>query len=120
MSPAVATASIAAWNDETHVRANRAQYAEKFETLTPRVSAVCKVTRPDAAFYLWARVADDDAQFARRLYAEEAVTVLPGSYLGREADGVNPGQGYIRIALVAEMSECAEAVERLVRFAQRG
>jgi N-succinyldiaminopimelate aminotransferase len=120
MSPAVAAASIAAWNDEAHVRVNRAQYAEKFETLTPRVSAVCAVTQPDAAFYLWARVPGDDAQFARRLYAEEAVTVLPGSYLGREAEGVNPGRGYIRIALVAEMSECAEAVERLVRFAQRG
>jgi N-succinyldiaminopimelate aminotransferase len=120
MSPAVAAASIAAWNDEAHVRVNRAQYAQKFDTLTPRVSAVYPVTRPDAAFYLWARVPEDDAQFARRLYAEEAVTVLPGSYLAREADGVNPGRGYIRIALVAEISECTEAIERLVRFAQRG
>jgi len=120
MSPAVAAASIAAWGDEAHVRANRAQYADKFETLAPRVSAVCAVTRPDAAFYLWARVTDDDAGFARRLYAEEAVTVLPGSYLAREANGVNPGRGYIRIALVAEMEECAEAIDRLVRFARRG
>ena len=120
MSPAVAAASIAAWSDETHVRRNRVQYAQKFDTLTPRVSAVCPVTRPDAAFYLWARVPGDDAQFARRLYAEEAVTVLPGSYLAREADGHNPGRGYIRIALVAEINECVEAVERLVRFAQRG
>jgi N-succinyldiaminopimelate aminotransferase len=119
MSPAVVAASIAAWNDEAHVRANRAKYAEKFGRLTPRVAAVCPATRPDAAFYLWARVPDDDAEFARRLYAEEAVTVLPGSYLAREAGGVNPGRGYVRIALVAEMDECAEAINRLVRFAGR-
>jgi N-succinyldiaminopimelate aminotransferase len=120
MSPAVAAASIAAWNDETHVRANRAKYAEKFARLAPRVAAVYPAAQPDAAFYLWARVADNDAEFARRLYAEEALTVLPGSYLAREADGVNPGRGYVRIALVAELDECAEAVDRLVRFARSG
>jgi N-succinyldiaminopimelate aminotransferase len=120
MSPAVAAASLAAWNDEAHVRANRAQYAQKFALLTPRVAAVCPTRQPDAAFYLWARVADDDADFARRLYADEAVQVLPGSYLAREAGGVNPGRGYIRMALVAELDECTEAVERLVRFARRG
>ena len=120
MSPAVAAASIAAWNDETHVRANRAQYAEKFARLAPRVAAVYPAAPPDAAFYLWARVADDDAEFARRLYAEEALTVLPGSYLAREAGGVNPGRGYVRIALVAELDECAEAVDRLVHFAHSG
>ena len=120
MSPAVAAASIAAWNDETHVRANRAKYAEKFARLAPRVAAVYPAAPPDAAFYLWARVADDDAEFARRLYAEEALTVLPGSYLAREAGGVNPGRGYVRIALVAELDECAEAVDRLVRFAHSG
>jgi len=120
MSPAVAAASLAAWSDEAHVRANRAKYAEKFLKLTPRVAAVCPTAQPDAAFYLWARVPGDDAEFARRLYAEEAVTVLPGSYLARDADGVNPGAGYVRIALVAEIDECAEAVDRLVRFARRG
>ena len=120
MSPAVAAASMAAWNDETHVRANRAKYAEKFARLAPRVAAVYPAAPPDAAFYLWARVADDDAEFARRLYAEEALTVLPGSYLAREAGGVNPGRGYVRIALVAELDECAEAVDRLVRFARSG
>ena len=120
MSPAVAAASIAAWNDEMHVRANRAKYAEKFARLAPRVAAVYPAAQPDAAFYLWARVADDDAEFARRLYAEEALTVLPGSYLAREADGVNPGRGYVRVALVAELDECAEAVDRLVRFARSG
>lgn len=120
MSPAVAAASIAAWNDETHVRANRAKYAEKFARLAPRVAAAYPAAQPDAAFYLWARVEEDDAGFARRLYSEEALTVLPGSYLAREANGVNPGRGYVRIALVAELDECAEAVDRLVRFAHSG
>jgi N-succinyldiaminopimelate aminotransferase len=120
MSPAVAAASIAAWNDETHVRANRAKYAEKFARLAPRVAAVYPAAQPAATFYLWAHVAENDAEFARRLYAEEALTVLPGSYLAREADGVNPGRGYVRIALVAELDECAEAVDRLVRFARSG
>jgi N-succinyldiaminopimelate aminotransferase len=120
MSPAVASASIAAWSDEEHVRANRALYAEKFAKLQPVVDAVLPAARPDAAFYLWAKVPGDDADFARRLHADEAVSVLPGSYLGREADGVNPGAGYVRIALVAQAPECAEGVERLVRFARRG
>ena len=119
MSPAVAAASIAAWNDEAHVRANRDLYREKFARLAPLVTEALPTRHPDAAFYLWARTPDDDAQFARRLYAEEAVTVLPGSYLGREVDGINPGKRYVRIALVPQLEECAEAVDRLVRFARR-
>ena len=119
MSPAVAAASIAAWTDETHVVANRALYARKYTALAPQVDAVLAAPLPDAAFYLWARVGGDDADFARRLYADEAVSVLPGSYLGRTVGGVNPGAGYVRIALVAEFDECAEAVARLVRFAGR-
>ena len=119
MSPAVASASIAAWNDETHVRANRALYAQKFSKLAPRVDEALGAPLPEAAFYLWANVAGDDADFARRLYADHAVSVLPGSYLGRTVGGVNPGAGYIRIALVAEFDECAEAIDRLVQFARR-
>ncbi|MGH8798615.1 MAG: succinyldiaminopimelate transaminase [Casimicrobiaceae bacterium] len=120
MSPAVAAASIAAWNDEAHVRANRVLYAQKFAKLAPAVDAVLAAPQPEAAFYLWARVGEDDADFARRLYADEAVSVLPGSYLGRATGGVNPGAGYIRIALVAEFDECAEGIDRLVRFAGSG
>ena len=120
MSPAVAAASIAAWNDETHVRANRTLYREKFARLGPTLTAVLPAAQPEAAFYLWARVPGDDAAFARRLYAEEAVTVLPGSYIARNVDGVNPGLGYVRIALVAPMEECAEAIGRVTRFANRG
>lgn len=118
MSPAVAAVSIAAWNDEEHVRANRSLYARKFSALAPRVGAVLATQQPDAAFYLWARVPGDDAAFAQRLYEQQAVSVLPGSFISREALGLNPGRGYIRIALVAEFDECAEAVDRLVRFAQ--
>ena len=118
MSPAVAAASIAAWNDEAHVRANRAEYAAKFRALQPRLADALPCTMPDAAFYLWAKTPGDDALFARRLLAEQAVTVLPGSYFARDAHGVNPGRGFIRIALVASFAECAEAVARIVATAQ--
>ena len=118
MSPAVVAASLAAWRDEAHVRANRAEYARKFAVLAPRVASVCAVKAPDAAFYLWTPVEGDDAAFAKALYAEQALTVLPGSYLGRDAHGTNPGRGYVRVALVSEFDECEEAIERLVRFAR--
>jgi N-succinyldiaminopimelate aminotransferase len=114
MSPAVAAASLAAWRDEAHVVANRALYAAKFATLQPRLAEVLPVPMPEAAFYLWAKTPIDDALFAKRLLAEQAVTVLPGSYLARDAHGANPGRGYIRIALVANLDECREAVERIV------
>jgi N-succinyldiaminopimelate aminotransferase len=117
MSPAVAAASIAAWNDEVHVRANRALYAEKFAALQPRLAAALPAAMPDAAFYLWAATPIDDAVFARRLLAQQAVTVLPGSYLARDAHGSNPGRGYIRIALVPGLAECSEAIERIVALA---
>ena len=118
MSPAVVAASLAAWRDEAHVRANRALYAAKFAALQPRVDAVLPCAMPDAAFYLWARTPIDDADFARRLHAATAVTVLPGSYLGREAHGTNPGAGHVRIALVASADQCAAAADRIVAFAR--
>jgi len=117
MSGAVAAASIAAWNDEVHVRANRAEYAAKFAVLQPRLAPVLPCPMPEAAFYLWARTGGDDAGFARRLLAEKNVTVLPGSYFARTAHGVNPGAGYVRIALVAPFAECADAVDRIIALA---
>jgi N-succinyldiaminopimelate aminotransferase len=119
MSGAVAAASIAAWNDESHVRANRAEYAAKFAQLQPQVAAVLPCAMPDAAFYLWAQTPIDEAEFARRLFAEENVSVLPGSFVARDAHGVNPGQRRIRLALVASQAECAEAIARVVGFAHR-
>lgn len=119
MSPAVQHASIAAWNDESHVQENRRLYAEKFAAVQPILARSLQVSMPDAAFYLWARVAGDDAAFARTLYADYHVTVLPGSFLARDAHGLNPGAGYIRIALVAGLAECMDAAARLVDCARR-
>ncbi|MFD2368278.1 succinyldiaminopimelate transaminase [Pseudoduganella sp. GCM10020061] len=122
MSPPVQAASIAAWSDEAHVHGNRAKYREKFALITPLLKAVMDVELPDAGFYLWAdisRTGLSDEEFARRLYAEYNVTVLPGSYLARDAHGVNPGAHRIRMALVAEVDEGLEAAQRIVQFCQR-
>jgi|UniRef100_UPI0035AE1BB6 N-succinyldiaminopimelate aminotransferase len=116
MSHVVQAASIAAWNDEQHVVENRNQYRQKFAAVTPMLAPVLDVALPDAAFYLWAGVHGSDTEFARELYALYNVTVLPGSYLAREARGVNPGAGRVRMALVAETAECVEAAERIVQF----
>jgi len=116
MNPAVQEASIAAWRDETHVRENRRKYAEKFARVTPIMQTAVEVGRPDAGFYLWARTPIDDTEFGRRLYAEQHLTVLPGSFLARGTGGTNPGAGYVRMALVAEIDECLEAARRIVEF----
>ena len=117
MSPAVQHASIAAWNDEAHVRDNRARYREKFEAVVPVLEPVLHAQRPDAGFYLWARVpGDDDERFARELFEASHVTVLPGRYLAREARGDNPGAGYVRIALVPDFGACVEGARRIVEF----
>jgi len=119
MSAAVQDASAAAWRDEAHVRENRALYRAKFDRVMPMLRGALEVERPDAAFYLWAGTPIADTEFARRLYAEEHVTVLPGSYLARDAGGVNPGAGRVRMALVAEIDECLEAVRRVVEFTRK-
>ncbi|RSZ57954.1 succinyldiaminopimelate transaminase [Massilia atriviolacea] len=119
MAPPVQAASIAAWGDETHVQENRVKYREKFALVTPLLKEVMDVELPDAGFYLWADVRRSglsDTEFARRLYAEYNVTVLPGSYLARDAHGINPGSGRIRMALVAEVDEGVEAAQRIVQF----
>jgi N-succinyldiaminopimelate aminotransferase len=116
MSGTVQAASIAAWSDEAHVIENRRLYREKFDLIVPMLSSVMKVSRPDAGFYLWAQTPGDDAEFARALLAASNVTVLPGQYLARNAHQINPGQGFIRIALVASVEECIEAARRIVTF----
>jgi N-succinyldiaminopimelate aminotransferase len=120
MSGMVQAASIAAWNDEAHVVANRDMYRQKFAAVTPLLAQVLDVKLPDAAFYLWAVVpGGDDQAFARDLLAQYNVTVLPGSFLARESQGFNPGAGRIRMALVAETQECMQAAQRIVEFVQR-
>jgi len=122
MGPAVQEASIAAWNDEQHVIENRRQYRQKFAEVTPVLASVMDVRLPDAGFYLWAGIPPalgmDDVQFARDLYAQYNVTVLPGSYLARDVAGHNPGANRVRMALVAETAECLEAAQRIVQFIQ--
>lgn len=116
MSVVVAQASVAAWNDEHHVLENRQRYREKFEAVVPLLAPVLNVEWPQASFYLWAGTQGSDTDFARDLYGATAVTVLPGSYLAREAHGVNPGAGRVRIALVASIEECIEAAGRIAAF----
>jgi N-succinyldiaminopimelate aminotransferase len=117
MSTTVQQASIAAWNDEAHVAANRQMYRLKFSQVTPMLGAVLDVKLPDAAFYLWAGVpGGDDVAFARGLLAQYNVAVLPGSLLARDAHGTNPGRGRVRMALVADVDECLEAAQRIVSY----
>jgi N-succinyldiaminopimelate aminotransferase len=116
MSPVVSAASIAAWTDETHVRENRRLYREKFDAVVPVLQRAMDVTRPAASFYLWVATPTPDTDFARDLYARTGVTVLPGSYLARDAHGRNPGVNRIRMALVAPLAQCVDAAERIADF----
>ncbi|UTL92280.1 succinyldiaminopimelate transaminase [Pseudomonas fluorescens] len=111
-------ASIAAWQDEAHVRENRDQYRAKYDAVLDILQPVMDVQRPDGSFYLWAKVPGGDAEFTRDLFEAQHVTVVPGSYLSREVDGVNPGAGRVRMALVAPLAECIEAAERIRAFLQ--
>ena len=122
MNPVVQKASAAAWNDEAHVEDNRRMYRDKFAQVTPVLAEVLDVALPDAGFYLWAHVGNvcggSDTEFARQLLQQCNVTVLPGSYLARDARGHNPGAGRIRMALVAETEQCMEAAQRIRSFVQ--
>jgi N-succinyldiaminopimelate aminotransferase len=111
-------ASIAAWGDEEHVRQNRGLYRQKFDAVLPILERSLDVTRPEAGFYLWPRVPADDAEFARGLLAKENVTVLPGSYLARDAHGSNPGRHRVRIALVPPLAECIDAAHRIRAYTE--
>jgi len=108
-------ASIPAWQDEEHVRENRRLYRDKFSRVVPILREALDVEVPAGAFYLWLQVGDDEA-FTRGLFAQQHVTVLPGSYLARDSAGVNPGRGRVRISLVASVGDCVEAARRIVEF----
>jgi len=108
--------SIKLWQDEQHVIENRNLYRQKFSKIIDILQPHMDVVMPQAGFYLWLSTPINDELFAQQLYAQQNVTVLPGSYLSREFDGINPGQNYVRIALVAEMEECLDAAHRLVSF----
>ena len=118
MSLPVQRASVAAWGDETHVRANRQLYAQKYRAVLPLIGTPLATAMPDGGFYLWVRTPIDDAEFVRRLHHDYNVLVLPGSYLGREVQGENPGRNHIRVALVAPLAECVEAAKRITEFAR--
>jgi N-succinyldiaminopimelate aminotransferase len=106
-------ASIKAWSDETHVAANRALYQQKFDAVLEILSPVLDVRKPDASFYLWPQTPVDDETFTRELFAQQNVTVLPGRYLSRHSEGINPGENHVRMALVAPLAECIDAAERI-------
>ena len=109
-------ASIAAWQDETHVIENRRLYREKFAAVVEILKDVCEIQKPPASFYIWLKTAISDTDFAQQLFAQENVTVLPGSFLSREFAGVNPAANHVRIALVAPLSECIDAAQRIKNF----
>ncbi|MGE0371341.1 MAG: succinyldiaminopimelate transaminase [Gammaproteobacteria bacterium] len=119
MPPHTQAASRLAWGDEEHVIRNRALYREKFTAVLEILKPVLVVERPAASFYLWPQTVQDDAGFARGLFAAENVTVLPGSYLSRPAHGLDPGQGYMRMALVPPLEECVEAAWRIRNYIER-
>jgi N-succinyldiaminopimelate aminotransferase len=119
MSPPIHAASTAAWQDEAHVVENRRLYREKFAAAVAILREVTEIGMPDAAFYLWMDVGRDDTTFTRELAAQKNVSVLPGSYLAREARGVNPGTNFVRVALVASTAECTEAADRIANFFKR-
>ena len=119
LSPVVSAASIAAWQDEAHVIDNRQQYRAKFDAVLPILEPVLDVKRPDASFYLWAGTKGSDADFVRDLLTHTDVTTLPGSFVGRTVNGVNPGQNRIRIALVAPLADCVEAAHRIADFVRK-
>jgi len=118
MAPYAQMASIAAWNDESHVLENRNLYREKFDAALEILEPVMDIERPAGGFYLWPQTPIDDTEFARELHRRENVAVLPGSYLSREAGGSNPGCRRVRIALVPPLAECIEAAERVRNLVQ--
>lgn len=118
MSIPTQLASIAAWQDEQHVIENRNQYREKYRLFKEILDGVWDISQPPASFYLWAKTPIDDVSFTQQLFSEQHITVLPGRFLSREHNGINPGENHVRMALVAPVEECKEAALRLKNFIQ--
>lgn len=118
LPPPTQVASIAAWNDEMHVRANRDQYRAKFDAVLKILKPVLDVEKPEASFYLWPKTPQNDETFTRELYTRQNVLVLPGTYLSRDVAGNNPGRQRIRLALVAPLTECIEAAQRIRNYVE--
>ena len=114
--PPTQAASLAAWRDESHVIANRTYYREKFAAVLEILGNRPGMQAPQAGFYLWSRTPVDDTEFARELYRQQNLTVLPGRYLSRDTETGNPGHRYIRMALVPPLDECVDAARRIERF----
>lgn len=113
MSLPVQAASVAAWRDETHVIENRRLYKQVFSAVITQLGEAIPVMMPEAAFYLWLNTGSSDIEFAKALYRDYNVQVLPGRFLAREAHGINPGQDFIRVALVASEAQCVDAAQRI-------
>jgi N-succinyldiaminopimelate aminotransferase len=118
MSLPVQYASTVAWQDESHVIENRQLYQEKFRIFTDILGEAIQVVVPPAGFYLWLETPVADTLFASCLYEEQFVTVLPGRFLSREVQGLDPGVDHVRIALVASVAECEEAALRIRSFVE--
>ncbi len=114
MSPPVQAASTVAWQDESHVEANRLAYDQKYAAVVPKLQQVLTVSEPNAGFYLWPELPIDDKDFTKKMFAEQNVAVVPGSYLGRNQNQHNPGAFHTRLALVAPLAQCIEAADRIV------
>ncbi len=119
MAPPVQHASAVAWRDEQHVQENRLAYDQKYNAVLKLLAPVMQVEKPDAGFYLWPSLPINDTEFTQKALSEENVALVPGSYLGREVNGINPGANHVRLALVAKMDECIEAAHRLVKILER-
>jgi len=118
MPPVHQLASIEAWQDEHHVQQNREMYIKKFAAVIKILKPFINIKQPDAGFYLWLNTPVDDEIFAKDLFATQNVTVLPGSYLSRESNGINPGKNHVRLALVAPLDECITAANRIKHYIQ--
>jgi N-succinyldiaminopimelate aminotransferase len=113
MSLPVQRASAVAWDDDAHVAVNREQYRRKFDLVVPILERVTPVQRPAGGFYLWLDTGGDDEAFTAGLFANQNVTVVPGSYLARDTATGNPGRGFVRISLVASEADCVQAARRI-------